>query len=46
MPYLEDEMRIRGRWINITDVTHGGKKKQDRIVWALQGRMEHGKIKF
>lgn len=46
MPYLEDLMRERGRWINITDVTHGGKKKQDRIVWALQGRFEHGKIKF
>lgn len=46
MPYLEDEMRMRGRWVNITDVTHGGKKKQDRIVWALQGRMEHGKIKL
>jgi predicted phage terminase large subunit-like protein len=46
MPYIEDEMRVRGRWINITDVTHGGKRKQDRIVWALQGRMEHGKIKF
>jgi phage terminase large subunit-like protein len=46
MPYLEDEMRMRGRWINITDVTHGGRRKQDRIVWALQGRMEHGKIKF
>ena len=46
MPYIEDEMRARGRWVNITDVTHGGKRKQDRIVWALQGRMEHGKIKF
>ena len=31
MPYLEDEMRSRGRWINITDVTHGGKKKQDQV---------------
>ena len=46
MPYLEDEMRSRGRWVVITDVTHGGRKKTDRIVWALQGRMEHGKIKF
>jgi phage terminase large subunit-like protein len=46
MPYIEDEMRSRSRWINITDVTHGGKKKQDRIVWALQGRLEHGKMKF
>lgn len=46
MPYLEDEMRVRGSWVNIADVTHGGKRKQDRIVWALQGRFEHGKIKF
>ena len=46
MPYLEDEMRSRSRWINITDVTHGGKRKQDRIVWALQGRMENGKIRL
>lgn len=46
MPYLEDEMRAKGRWINITDVTHGGKKKTDRITWALQGRLEHGKIKL
>ncbi len=46
MPYLEDEMRSRSRWINITDVTHGGRKKQDRIAWALQGRLEHGKLRF
>ena len=46
MPYLEDEMRIKGRWVNITDVTHGGKRKTDRITWALQGRLEHGRIKF
>jgi len=44
MPYLEDEMRSKGRWINITTVTHGGKKKTERITWALQGRLEHGKI--
>ena len=46
MPYLEDEMRTKGRWVNITDVTHGGKRKIDRITWSLQGRLEHGKIKF
>jgi len=46
LPYLEDEMRIQGRWVPITDVTHGGKKKADRITWALQGRLEHGKIIF
>ena len=46
LPYLEDEMRAQGRWVSITDVTHGGKKKADRITWALQGRLEHGKITF
>jgi len=46
MPYLEDEMRTKGRWVNIADVTHGGKRKTDRITWALQGRLEHGRIKF
>ena len=46
LPYLEDEMRSQSRWIVITDVTHGGKKKADRITWALQGRLEHGKITF
>ena len=46
LPYLEDEMRSQSRWVVITDVTHGGKKKADRITWALQGRLEHGKITF
>ena len=30
----------------IREVTHGGKSKIDRIVWALQGRLEHGRISF
>jgi len=46
MPYLEDQMRINNRWVVISEVTHGGKKKTDRITWSLQGRMEHGKISF
>lgn len=25
-------------------LTHGNKKKIDRVVWALQGRFEHGRI--
>ena len=28
----------------IEELTHGNKKKTDRVVWALQGRFEHGKI--
>jgi hypothetical protein len=27
-------------------LTHGNKKKVDRVVWALQGRFEHGRIKL
>jgi len=46
MPYLTDLMRTRGRWVVINDVTHGGRKKTERITWALQGRLEHGKIQF
>jgi len=46
MPYLEDEMRTQGQYVSIIEMRHGGKKKSERIVWALQGRMEHGQISF
>ena len=46
MPYLEDEMRTEGQYVSIIEMRHGGKKKNDRITWALQGRMEHGQITF
>ena len=46
LPYLEDEMRIAGKWVTIIELRHGGKKKTERITWALQGRMEHGQITF
>jgi predicted phage terminase large subunit-like protein len=44
LPYLTDMMRSNNRYFRIDDVTHGNQKKTDRIVWALQGRFEHGKI--
>lgn len=44
MPYLEDQQRRIGTFINIQPVTHGGKRKVDRIVWALQGRLQHGRL--
>jgi hypothetical protein len=25
-------------------LTHGNKKKTERVIWALQGRFEHGKV--
>jgi predicted phage terminase large subunit-like protein len=46
MPYLEDQMRRLGTYPNIVPLTHGGKKKQDRITWALQGRFQNGRIFF
>lgn len=44
MHYLEDLMRKNNVYCHIQDLTHGNKKKTDRVVWALQGRFEHGRI--
>ena len=44
MPYLSDCMRQNNVYAHITDLSHGGKQKTERIVWSLQGRFEHGKI--
>ncbi len=44
MPYLTDLMRRYNKYFRIDEVTHGNKKKTDRIVWALQGRLEHGRL--
>ena len=43
-PYLNDEMKKNQRFFRIEELTHGNKKKVDRVVWALQGRFEHGNI--
>lgn len=46
MPYIEDNARRLGVYPRIEPVSHGGKKKTERISWALQGRFEHGRIKL
>lgn len=46
LPYLNDLMRKYNTYAHIQDLTHGNKRKQDRIAWSLQGRFEHGRIKF
>ena len=46
LPYLNDLMRKYNTYSHIHDLTHGNKKKTDRIAWALQGRLEHGRITF
>lgn len=43
---LSDMMRRTGSFFRIEELTHGNKKKTDRIVWSLQGRFEHGQIKL
>lgn len=44
LPYLSDLMRSNNVYCHIEDLTHGNKKKTERVIWALQGRFEHGKV--
>ena len=44
MPYMNDLMRRLNFYPRVEELTHGNKKKVDRIVWSLQGRFEHGRI--
>jgi len=44
LPYLMDLMQKNNLFFRIDDCTHGNQKKTERIVWALQGRFEHGKV--
>jgi hypothetical protein len=44
LPYLSDLMRKNNCYAHIVDLTHGNKRKVDRVVWALQGRLEHGRV--
>jgi len=44
MPYLTDMMRKYNKYAHIHELTHGNRKKTDRIVYSLQGRFEHGRI--
>jgi len=44
LPYLSDLMRKNNVYGHIQDLTHGNRKKADRIIWSLQGRFEHGRI--
>jgi hypothetical protein len=44
LPYLSDLMRKNNCYAHIQDLTHGNKKKVDRVIWSLQGRIEHGRL--
>lgn len=44
MPYLEDVMAQYQRFFVIEPLSHGNQNKELRIQWALQGRLEKGRI--
>ena len=44
LPYLQELMRKNNTYFSVQDLTHGNKRKTDRITWALQGRFEHGNV--
>ena len=46
LPYMQELMLKMQVYPRIIDLTHGNKKKTDRVVWALQGRFEHGQIQL
>ena len=44
MSPLSDLMKRYGTFFRVEELTHGNKKKTDRVMWALQGRFENGYI--
>ena len=46
IPYITDQQRRLNVWFNIEPLSHGGRAKTDRIMWALQGRLQNGRIMF
>ena len=46
LPYISENMKKNQQFFRIEELTHGNQKKTDRIIWALQGRIEQGMLKF
>lgn len=46
MSPITDMMKRHSFFFRVQELSHGNQKKTDRIVYALQGRMEHGLITF
>jgi predicted phage terminase large subunit-like protein len=44
MSPLTDLMKQRNFFFSVFELSHGNKRKYDRIIYALQGRFEHGRI--
>jgi len=45
-PYMQDRMKAISFFPEIVPLWHGGKKKTDRVMWALAGRLEKGRVTF
>lgn len=45
-PTLVSEIRELNVPVHVRDLTHNNRGKVERILWALQGRLEHGLITF
>jgi hypothetical protein len=43
-PYLQSEAAKRTIPLSVEPLSHENKSKNERVGWALQARMEHGKI--
>lgn len=46
MSPLMDLQKKYHQFFRVEELTHGNKKKTDRVMWALQGRFENGVIKL
>lgn len=46
MSPLMDLQKRKQKFFRVEELTHGNKKKTDRVVWALQGRFENGYIEL
>lgn len=44
MSPLMDMMKRQNFYFRVEELTHGNERKTDRIMWALQGRFEHGRV--
>jgi predicted phage terminase large subunit-like protein len=46
MSPLTDLMKRNNTFFRVEELTHGNKKKTDRVMWALQGRFENGYVEL
>jgi len=46
LPYLVDEQNRLHTYFEVEPLSHGNQKKADRIAWALQGRVEKGRLQL